>query len=134
VERIEGKYAPTPAASSFYAIFFRSGCQTTGDQPVRETPRESGHGGEDGNTDAARKLLAEHGVQLARTISPDSGGSNKQARELKQSVSETSNTWRTGSCRRRACACSASRTNAINKLHKEGLNNAINSTTVAWPC
>ncbi|KAG0551646.1 hypothetical protein BDA96_01G440800 [Sorghum bicolor] len=84
-----------------------------------------------GNGDAA-ELLAEHGVQSARAISPGAGGgNNKQQRELKQQVSDIkhevhSQLEQTRQTRVRMQGIAK----RINKLHEEGLNNAINSTTV----
>ncbi|XP_062210802.1 ankyrin repeat-containing protein At5g02620-like isoform X2 [Phragmites australis] len=80
-----------------------------------------------GNADVAG-LLAEHGVQSARAISP--GGGNP-ARELKQQVSDIkhevhSQLEQTRQTRVRMQGIAK----RINKLHEEGLNNAINSTTV----
>ncbi|XP_066388259.1 ankyrin repeat-containing protein At5g02620-like [Miscanthus floridulus] len=93
----------------------------------RETPLDTAE--KMGNTDAA-ELLAEHGVQSARAISP-SGGVNKQQRELKQQVSDIkhevhSQLEQTRQTRVRMQGIAK----RINKLHEEGLNNAINSTTV----
>jgi ankyrin repeat protein len=96
----------------------------------RETPLDTAE--KMGNTDAA-ELLAEHGVQSARAISPGGGGGggNKQARELKQQVSDIkhevhSQLEQTRQTRVRMQGIAK----RINKLHEEGLNNAINSTTV----
>ncbi|KAJ1297699.1 hypothetical protein BS78_01G396800 [Paspalum vaginatum] len=80
-----------------------------------------------GNSDVA-ELLAEHGVQSARAISP---GGGKQARELKQQVSDIkhevhSQLEQTRQTRARMQGIAK----RIGKLHEEGLNNAINSTTV----
>ncbi|KAG2552818.1 hypothetical protein PVAP13_9KG486100 [Panicum virgatum] len=82
-----------------------------------------------GNTEVA-ELLAEHGVQSARAINPGGGG-GKQARELKQQVSDIkhevhSQLEQTRQTRVRMQGIAK----RINKLHEEGLNNAINSTTV----
>jgi ankyrin repeat protein len=92
----------------------------------RETPLDTAE--KMGNTDAA-ELLAEHGVQSARAISPSGG--NKQQRELKQQVSDIkhevhSQLEQTRQTRVRMQGIAK----RINKLHEEGLNNAINSTTV----
>ncbi|KAM0875563.1 hypothetical protein ACQ4PT_036689 [Festuca glaucescens] len=75
-------------------------------------------------------VLAEHGVVSARALSPTGGGANP-ARELKQQVSDIkhevhSQLEQTRQTRVRM-QCIQKR---INKLHEEGLNNAINSTTV----
>ena len=84
-----------------------------------------------GNTEVA-ELLAEHGVQSARAINPGGGGGGgKQARELKQQVSDIkhevhSQLEQTRQTRVRMQGIAK----RINKLHEEGLNNAINSTTV----
>ncbi|XP_062216003.1 ankyrin repeat-containing protein At5g02620-like [Phragmites australis] len=80
-----------------------------------------------GNADVSG-LLAEHGVQSARAISPEGGN---QAGELKQQVSDIkhevhSQLEQTRQTRVRMQGI----TKRINKLHEEGLNNAINSTTV----
>ncbi|KAL5209312.1 hypothetical protein ABZP36_004935 [Zizania latifolia] len=82
-----------------------------------------------GNTEAAA-VLAEHGVPSARAISP-TGGGNNTARELKQQVSDIkhevhSQLEQTRQTRVRMQGIAK----RINKLHEEGLNNAINSTTV----
>lgn len=74
-------------------------------------------------------VLAEHGVVSARALSPTGGGN--PARELKQQVSEIkhevhSQLEQTRQTRVRMQGIQK----RINKLHEEGLNNAINSTTV----
>ncbi|XP_037425327.1 ankyrin repeat-containing protein At5g02620-like isoform X2 [Triticum dicoccoides] len=74
-------------------------------------------------------VLTEHGVQSARALSPTSGGN--PARELKQQVSDIkhevhSQLEQTRQTRVRMQGIQK----RINKLHEEGLNNAINSTTV----
>uniref|UniRef100_A0A0D9VSM0 PGG domain-containing protein n=1 Tax=Leersia perrieri TaxID=77586 RepID=A0A0D9VSM0_9ORYZ len=83
-----------------------------------------------GNAEAAA-LLAEHGVPSARAISPNGGNNNPAARELKQQVSDIkhevhSQLEQTRQTRVRMQGIAK----RINKLHEEGLNNAINSTTV----
>ena len=70
-------------------------------------------------------------MQSLRAISTGGGG-NKQARELKQQVSDIehkvhSQLEQTPQTRVRMQGIA---NNAINKLHEEGLSNAINSTTV----
>lgn len=92
----------------------------------RETPLDTAE--KMGNGDVAC-VLAEHGVPSARAISP-AGGSNP-ARELKQQVSDIkhevhSQLEQTRQTRVRMQGIAK----RINKLHEEGLNNAINSTTV----
>jgi hypothetical protein len=94
----------------------------------RETPLDTAE--KMGNTEVA-ELLAEHGVQSARAINPGGGGGGKQARELKQQVSDIkhevhSQLEQTRQTRVRMQGIAK----RINKLHEEGLNNAINSTTV----
>lgn len=74
-------------------------------------------------------VLAENGVQSARALSPTGGGN--PARELKQQVSDIkhevhSQLEQTRQTRVRMQGIQK----RINKLHEEGLNNAINSTTV----
>ncbi|KAF0904236.1 hypothetical protein E2562_033008 [Oryza meyeriana var. granulata] len=83
-----------------------------------------------GNAEAAA-VLAEHGVPSARAISPTGGGGNNPASELKQQVSDIkhevhSQLEQTRQTRVRMQGIAK----RINKLHEEGLNNAINSTTV----
>nr|XP_010937738.1 ankyrin repeat-containing protein At5g02620 [Elaeis guineensis] len=78
-----------------------------------------------GNTDVAT-ILVQHGVQNARTIRPPN-----PARELKQQVSEIkhevhSQLEHTRQTRKRVQGIAKK----LNKLHAEGLNNAINSNTV----
>ncbi|KAM0930759.1 hypothetical protein ACQ4PT_000687 [Festuca glaucescens] len=75
--------------------------------------------------------LAEHGVVSARALSPAGGGGGNPARELKQQVSDIkhevhSQLEQTRQTRVRMQGIQK----RINKLHEEGLNNAINSTTV----
>ncbi|XP_051181911.1 ankyrin repeat-containing protein At5g02620 isoform X1 [Lolium perenne] len=75
-------------------------------------------------------VLAEHGVVSARALSPTGGGGNP-GRELKQQVSDIkhevhSQLEQTRQTRVRMQGIQK----RINKLHEEGLNNAINSTTV----
>uniref|UniRef100_A0A0E0CYW4 PGG domain-containing protein n=1 Tax=Oryza meridionalis TaxID=40149 RepID=A0A0E0CYW4_9ORYZ len=82
-----------------------------------------------GNTDSVA-VLAEHGVPSARAMSPTGGGGNP-GRELKQQVSDIkhevhSQLEQTRQTRVRMQGIAKQ----INKLHDEGLNNAINSTTV----
>ncbi|RLN42323.1 ankyrin repeat-containing protein [Panicum miliaceum] len=94
----------------------------------RETPLDTAE--KMGNNEVA-ELLAEHGVQSARAINPGGGGGGKQARELKQQVSDIkhevhSQLEQTRQTRVRMQGIAK----RINKLHEEGLNNAINSTTV----
>ncbi|KAL6644836.1 hypothetical protein ACP70R_016444 [Stipagrostis hirtigluma subsp. patula] len=74
-------------------------------------------------------LLSEHGVQSARALNP--GGGGNPGRELKQQVSDIkhevhSQLEQTRQTRVRMQGIAK----RINKLHEEGLNNAINSTTV----
>ncbi|XP_065869004.1 ankyrin repeat-containing protein At5g02620-like [Euphorbia lathyris] len=73
-------------------------------------------------------MLQEHGVQSAKTIKPQ--GKNP-ARELKQTVSDIKHEVHyqlehTRQTRKRVQGIAK----RINKMHTEGLNNAINSTTV----
>uniref|UniRef100_A0ACD5XJJ8 Uncharacterized protein n=1 Tax=Avena sativa TaxID=4498 RepID=A0ACD5XJJ8_AVESA len=76
--------------------------------------------------------LAEHGVVSARALSPTAtGGGGNPARELKKQVSDIkhevhSQLEQTRQTRVRMQGIQK----RINKLHEEGLNNAINSTTV----
>nr|CAD1841987.1 unnamed protein product [Ananas comosus var. bracteatus] len=79
-----------------------------------------------GNPDCAA-ILAEHGVESARTIRP----AMNPARELKQTVSDIkhevhSQLEHTRQTRKRVQGIAKK----LSKLHTEGLNNAINSTTV----
>ncbi|KAF8683734.1 hypothetical protein HU200_044666 [Digitaria exilis] len=94
----------------------------------KETPLDTAE--KMGNNDVA-ELLAERGVQSARAINPGGGGIHKQARELKQQVSDIkhevhSQLEQTRQTRVRMQGIAK----RIDKLHEEGLNNAINSTTV----
>ncbi|CAL4938823.1 unnamed protein product [Urochloa decumbens] len=95
----------------------------------RETPLDTAE--KMGNADVA-ELLAERGVLPARAISPGGGGGKQaHARELKQQVSDIkhevhSQLEQTRQTRVRMQGIAK----RINKLHEEGLNNAINSTTV----
>nr|CAB3501208.1 unnamed protein product [Digitaria exilis] len=95
----------------------------------KETPLDTAE--KMGNNEVA-ELLAERGVQSARAINPGGGGNNhKQARELKQQVSDIkhevhSQLEQTRQTRVRMQGIAK----RIDKLHEEGLNNAINSTTV----
>ncbi|GAV71410.1 Ank domain-containing protein/Ank_2 domain-containing protein/PGG domain-containing protein [Cephalotus follicularis] len=73
-------------------------------------------------------ILQEHGVQSAKTIKPQS---TSTARELKQTVSDIKHEVHyqlehTRQTRRRVQGIAK----RLNKMHAEGLNNAINSTTV----
>ncbi|CAL9078362.1 unnamed protein product [Musa textilis] len=73
-------------------------------------------------------VLLEHGVESARTMKPPPAN---PARELKQTVSDIkhevhSQLEHTRQTRRRVQGIAK----RLNKLHQEGLNNAINSTTV----
>lgn len=73
-------------------------------------------------------ILQEHGVQSAKTIKPQG---TSTARELKQTVSDIKHEVHyqlehTRQTRRRVQGIAK----RINKMHAEGLNNAINSTTV----
>ncbi|KAL5716890.1 hypothetical protein ACHQM5_009998 [Ranunculus cassubicifolius] len=80
------------------------------------------------NNTEAIAILREHGVESAKAIIKPNEGT---ARELKQTVSDIKHnihyqlehTWKT---RRRVREI----TKQLNKMHTEGLNNAINSTTV----
>ena len=76
-------------------------------------------------------ILLEHGVQSARTIKPPQGTTATTARELKQTVSDIKHEVHhqlehTRQTRKRVQGIAK----RINKMHAEGLNNAINSTTV----
>ncbi|KAL2899150.1 hypothetical protein RDABS01_024249 [Bienertia sinuspersici] len=78
---------------------------------------------------AISETLREHGVQSAKVIKPQATSSN--ARELKQTVSDIKHEVHhqlehTRQTRRRVQGIAK----RINKMHTEGLNNAINSTTV----
>ncbi|CAK7354692.1 unnamed protein product [Dovyalis caffra] len=73
-------------------------------------------------------ILQEHGVQSAKTIQPQP---KNPARELKQTVSDIKHEVyhqleHTRQTRRRVQGIAK----RLNKMHVEGLNNAINSTTV----
>ena len=90
---------------------------------VGETALDAGERG--GNEEVIATLL-EHGVQNARNLMV-----RNPARELKQTVSEIkhevqSQLQHTYQTRRRVQGIAK----RLNKLHEEGLNNAINSTTV----
>lgn len=92
-----------------------------------ETPLDTAEKMGNGEVSGA---LAEGGVQSARDLNP-AGGGGKQARELKQEVSDIkhevhSQLEQTRQTRVRMQGIAK----RINKLHEEGLNNAINSTTV----
>ncbi|XP_013679172.2 ankyrin repeat-containing protein At5g02620-like, partial [Brassica napus] len=81
-----------------------------------------------GNPEVAL-ILQKHGVPSAKTIKPS--GATNPARELKQTVSnikhEVHNQLEhTRQTRRRVQGIAK----VLNKMHTEGLNNAINSTTV----
>ncbi|KAK7261434.1 hypothetical protein RIF29_27744 [Crotalaria pallida] len=81
-----------------------------------------------GNHDA-KAILLEHGAQSARAIKPQA--TTAAARELKQTVSDIKHEVHyqlehTRQTRKRVQGIA----NRINKMHAEGLNNAINSTTV----
>ncbi|CAI8592376.1 unnamed protein product [Vicia faba] len=81
-----------------------------------------------GNQDV-KNILSEHGVQSAKTIKPQ--GTGTTARELKQTVSDIKNEVHyqlehTRQTRKRVQGIAK----RINKMHTEGLDNAINSTTV----
>ncbi|CAN6295544.1 unnamed protein product [Urochloa humidicola] len=95
----------------------------------RETPLDTAE--KMGNAEVA-ELLAEQGVLPARAISPGGGGGKQaHARELKQQVSDIkhevhSQLEQTRQTRVRMQGIAK----RIDKLHEEGLNNAINSTTV----
>ncbi|XP_031101273.1 ankyrin repeat-containing protein At5g02620-like isoform X1 [Ipomoea triloba] len=87
-----------------------------------DTAEKMGHG----ETEA---MLREHGVQSARAIKPPVG--TNPARELKQTVSDIKHEVHyqlehTKQTRRRIQGIAK----RLNKMHTEGLNNAINSTTV----
>ncbi|KAI4334473.1 hypothetical protein L6164_019163 [Bauhinia variegata] len=74
-------------------------------------------------------ILQEHGVQSAKTIKPQATTST--ARELKQTVSDIKHEVHyqlehTRQTRKRVQGIAK----RLNKMHAEGLNNAINSTTV----
>ncbi|TYK23969.1 ankyrin repeat-containing protein [Cucumis melo var. makuwa] len=80
-----------------------------------------------GNPDIAL-ILKEHGVQTAKAIKPEV---KNPARELKQTVSDIKHEVHyqlehTRQTRRRVQGIAK----RLNKMHTEGLNNAINSTTV----
>ena len=80
-----------------------------------------------GNSDI-KVILEEHGVQSAKTIKPQA---TSTARELKQTVSDIKHEVHyqlehTRQTRRRVQGIAK----RLNKMHAEGLNNAINSTTV----
>jgi hypothetical protein len=82
-----------------------------------------------GNQDV-KALLLEHGVQSAKSIKPPQG-STSTARELKQTVSDIKHEVHyqlehTRQTRKRVQGIAK----RINKMNTEGLNNAINSTTV----
>lgn len=79
-----------------------------------------------GNADIAA-ILKEHGVQSAKTIKPQTS----PARELKQTVSDIKHEVHyqlehTRQTRKRVQGIAK----RLDKMHTEGLNNAINSTTV----
>ncbi|BAT91911.1 hypothetical protein VIGAN_07055300 [Vigna angularis var. angularis] len=83
-----------------------------------------------GNNDV-KAILLEHGVQSARAIKPTKGTTATTARELKQTVSDIKHEVHhqlehTRQTRKRVQGIAK----RINKMHTEGLNNAINSTTV----
>ncbi|XP_062081921.1 ankyrin repeat-containing protein At5g02620 [Humulus lupulus] len=80
-----------------------------------------------GNNDI-KVILQEHGVQSAKTMKPQG---TSTARELKQTVSDIKHEVHyqlehTRQTRRRVQGIAK----RLNKMHAEGLNNAINSTTV----
>lgn len=80
-----------------------------------------------GNADVL-VILQEHGVQSAKTMKPQA---TSTARELKQTVSDIKHEVHyqlehTRQTRRRVQGIAK----RLNKMHTEGLNNAINSTTV----
>ncbi|KAF5744649.1 hypothetical protein HS088_TW07G00226 [Tripterygium wilfordii] len=80
-----------------------------------------------GNSDVGA-ILREHGVQSAKVIKPQA---TNPARELKQTVSDIKHEVHyqlehTRQTRKRVQGIAK----RINKMHTEGLNNAINSTTV----
>ncbi|KAK1298367.1 Ankyrin repeat-containing protein [Acorus calamus] len=77
------------------------------------------------------QLLTSRGVPTAKSIQPPASGTSLAARELKQTVSDIkhevhSQLKHTRKTRRRVQDIAK----RINKLQSEGLNNAINSTTV----
>ncbi|KAL0773857.1 hypothetical protein Bca101_039008 [Brassica carinata] len=81
-----------------------------------------------GNPEVAL-ILQKHGVPSAKTIKPS--GATNPARELKQTVSDIrhevhNQLEHTCQTRRRVQGIAKQ----LNKMHTEGLNNAINSTTV----
>ncbi|KAK7335745.1 hypothetical protein VNO80_27755 [Phaseolus coccineus] len=83
-----------------------------------------------GNNDV-KAFLLEYGVQSARTIKSPQGTTATTARELKQTVSDIKHEVHhqlehTRQTRKRVQGIAK----RINKMHAEGLNNAINSTTV----
>ncbi|CAN6826425.1 unnamed protein product, partial [Brassica oleracea] len=74
-------------------------------------------------------ILQKHGVPSAKTIKPS--GATNPARELKQTVSDIKHEVHnqlehTRQTRRRVQGIAKQ----LNKMHTEGLNNAINSTTI----
>ncbi|KAG6481508.1 ankyrin repeat-containing protein At5g02620-like [Zingiber officinale] len=76
-------------------------------------------------------ILQKHGVESARTLRPGGGACTNPARELKQTVSDIkhevhSQLEHTRQTRRRVQGIAK----RLNKLHEDGLNNAINSNTV----
>lgn len=76
-----------------------------------------------------KTILEEHGVQSAKNIKPQSA--QNTARELKQTVSDIKHEVHyqlehTRQTRKRVQGIAK----RLNKMHAEGLNNAINSTTV----
>lgn len=80
-----------------------------------------------GHTDIT-SILEEHGVESAKALKPQSANS---ARELKQTVSDIKHEVHyqlehTRQTRKRVQGIAK----RLNKMHTEGLNNAINSTTV----
>ncbi|XP_027340545.1 ankyrin repeat-containing protein At5g02620-like [Abrus precatorius] len=82
-----------------------------------------------GNHDV-KAILLQHGVQSAKIIKPQ-GTTTATARELKQTVSDIKHEVHhqlehTRQTRKRVQGIAK----RINKMHSEGLNNAINSTTV----
>ncbi|RDX95421.1 Ankyrin repeat-containing protein, partial [Mucuna pruriens] len=83
-----------------------------------------------GNEDV-KTILLEHGVQSAKTIKPAQDKAVTTAHELKQTVSDIKHEVHhqlehTRQTRKRVQGIAK----RINKMHAEGLNNAINSTTV----
>ncbi|CAJ1956066.1 unnamed protein product [Sphenostylis stenocarpa] len=89
-----------------------------------DTAEKTGH-------NDVKAILLEHGVQSARTIKPPQGTTANTARELKQTVSDIKNEVHhqlehTRQTRKRVQGIAK----RVNKMHAEGLNNAINSTTV----